>query len=147
VLAEHALPAGALELDVSESHAAQCDQHAIAALHALRARGVRVAIDDFGTGFSSVTRLRAFPVDSLKSDTEGVRELSAATRDARVARAVIALARALGLSVTAEGVENVHQLEILREQRCEAWQGYLCAEPLAEEAVFETMGRKRRAYR
>ena len=146
-LAAHALPPAALELDVSETHAAQCGPEAIASLGALRALGVRVAIDDFGTGFSSVTRLRAFPVDSLKIDTEVVRELTAATRDARVARAVIALARALGLSVTAEGVENVHQLEILREQRCEAWQGYLCAEPLAEEAVFEATERKRKAYR
>lgn len=147
VLRLHGLPAGALELDVSETHAAQCDQEAIAALRSLRGLGVRVAIDDFGTGFSSVTRLRAFPVDSLKIDTDVVRELTAASRDARVARAVIALARALGLSVTAEGVENVQQLELLREQRCEAWQGYLCAEPLVEQDVFGAAGMKKKAYR
>lgn len=147
VLDDRALPPAALELDVSETQASQCGDQALASLSMLRASGVRVAIDDFGTGYSSVSRLRRFPVDSLKIDTDVVRELTAGARDARVARAVIGVARALGLSVTAEGVENLQQLQLLREHRCEKWQGYLCSAPVEAEDVVELVTRPAGAWR
>lgn len=142
VLRDTGLPATTLELDLCETCASQCDDHAIAQLHGLRRLGVRVAIDDFGSGYSSVTQLRAFPVDALKIDTSVVRELTAGMRDARVARAVIALARALGLSVTAEGVEDAQQLELLSAQGCEAWQGYLHGPPVQAHEVLDSLQRR-----
>ena len=141
VLADNQLPPSALELDVSESVAAQASDQVIAKLRELRAWGVRIAIDDFGTGYSSVGRLRAFPVDVLKIDTTFVRDLMTSPRDAEIAAAVIALARALKLSVTAEGVENPAQLEFLRRQGCEQWQGYLCCPPVEREDVERVLGR------
>ena len=141
VLSDNQLPPVALELDVSESVAAQASDQVIAKLRELRAWGVRIAIDDFGTGYSSVGRLRAFPVDVLKIDTTFVRDLMTSPRDAEIAAAVIALARALKLSVTAEGVENPAQLEFLRRQGCEQWQGYLCCPPVEREDVERVLGR------
>jgi diguanylate cyclase (GGDEF)-like protein len=141
VLADNQLPAAALELELSESVAAQASEQTITKLRDLRAWGVRIAIDDFGTGYSSVGRLRAFPVDVLKIDTTFVRDLMTSPRDAEIAAAVIALARALKLSVTAEGVENPAQLEFLRRQGCEQWQGYLCCPPVERDDAERVLGR------
>jgi diguanylate cyclase (GGDEF)-like protein len=143
-LASHALPPSSLELEVSESDAAQLGEQSLKHLRDLRASGVRVSIDDFGTGYTSLAKLRAFPVDALKIDTSFVRDLTANPRDAEVAAAVVALARALKLTVTAEGVETPGQLEFLRKQGCEQWQGYLFCAPSEAAVVGEVIGRTNR---
>jgi EAL domain-containing protein (putative c-di-GMP-specific phosphodiesterase class I) len=104
--------------------------------------GIRISIDDFGTGFSSVSVLRHFPVDSLKIDTSFVRDLVLDPNDAAIATAVVALAKSMGLTVVAEGVENPAQLEFLRDQGCEMWQGYLCCPPVQESEVRSILGRR-----
>ena len=104
--------------------------------------GVRISIDDFGTGFSSVSILRHFPVDALKIDTSFVRDLVMDPNDAAIAVAVIALAKSMGLTVVAEGVENPAQLDFLRAQGCEMWQGYLCCPPVATADVRSVLGRR-----
>jgi diguanylate cyclase (GGDEF)-like protein len=134
-LGESAVPPTSLTLEVAESDAAQADSIATSALQALRDHGVRVAIDDFGTGYTSLSALRRFPVDALKIDTSFVRDLMHDQNDAAIAAAAIALARALGLAVVAEGVENPAQLEFLRAQKCELWQGYLCCPPVRPEQI------------
>ena len=134
VLREHRLPASALILEITEGSAAQSDSESVRQLRVLRELGVWIAIDDFGTGYTSLAALRAFPVDALKIDTSFVRNLQD-RNDAAIAAAAIALAKALGLVVVAEGVENPAQLEFLRSQGCEFWQGYLCCPPVeASEA-------------
>jgi EAL domain-containing protein (putative c-di-GMP-specific phosphodiesterase class I) len=134
MLREHRLPASALILEITESSAAQSDTESVRQLRVLRELGVWIAIDDFGTGYTSLAALRAFPVDALKIDTSFVRNLQD-RNDAAIAAAAIALAKALGLVVVAEGVENPAQLEFLRAQGCEFWQGYLCCPPVpANEA-------------
>ena len=142
VLAETGLPGAALEFEITEMSATQSESASVDRLRALRAMGIRISIDDFGTGFSSVSVLKHFPVDSLKIDTSFVRDLVLDPNDAAIATAVVALAKSMGLTVVAEGVENPAQLEFLRQQGCEMWQGYLCCPPVQTAEVRNVLGRR-----
>lgn len=142
VLAETALPGSALEFEITEMSATQSESASVDRLRALRAMGIRISIDDFGTGFSSVSVLKHFPVDALKIDTSFVRDIVLDPNDAAIATAVIALAKSMGLTVIAEGVENPAQLEFLRQQGCEMWQGYLCCPPVQTAEVRSILGRR-----
>jgi diguanylate cyclase (GGDEF)-like protein len=142
VLAETALPGSALEFEITEMSATQSESASVERLRQLRAMGIRISIDDFGTGFSSVSVLKHFPVDSLKIDTSFVRDLVLDPNDAAIATAVVALAKSMALTVIAEGVENPAQLEFLRQQGCEMWQGYLCCPPVQESEVRQVLGRR-----
>ncbi|MDR6853384.1 diguanylate cyclase (GGDEF)-like protein [Sphingomonas sp. BE123] len=99
-------------------------------LSELRAAGCRVAIDDFGTGYSSLAYLKALPLDYLKVDRKLTQDITGSARDRIVVRGVIDMARSLGLTVIAEGVETPEQLDLLAKEGCQYYQGYLCAEPL-----------------
>lgn len=99
-------------------------------LSELRAAGCRVAIDDFGTGYSSLAYLKALPLDYLKVDRRLTQDITGSARDRIVVRGVIDMARSLGLTVIAEGVETPEQLDLLAKEGCQFYQGYLCAEPL-----------------
>jgi len=142
ILAETALPASALEFEITEMSATQSEPASVERLRQLRAMGIRISIDDFGTGFSSVSVLKHFPVDSLKIDTSFVRDLVLDPNDAAIATAVVALAKSMGLTVVAEGVENPAQLEFLRQQGCEMWQGYLCCPPVQTSEIRTILGRR-----
>ncbi|MFM9829156.1 MAG: putative bifunctional diguanylate cyclase/phosphodiesterase [Sphingomonas sp.] len=96
-------------------------------LAALRAAGCRVAIDDFGTGYSSLAYLKALPLDYLKIDKKLAQDIAGGARDRIVVRGVIDMARSLGLSVVAEGVETAEQLDLLAKEGCQYYQGFLCA--------------------
>ena len=141
ILRESGLPASALELEITESNAAQSDDGTIAKLRELKRLGVRISIDDFGTGYSSLSALRLFPVDALKIDQSFVRDITVDPNDAAIASAVIALARSLKLTVIAEGVETDAQLAFLRAQQCDAWQGYLYTEPAPAHVCDEILTR------
>ncbi|QDX24654.1 EAL domain-containing protein [Sphingomonas suaedae] len=99
-------------------------------LSELRSAGCRVAIDDFGTGYSSLAYLKALPLDYLKVDRKLTQDITGSARDRVVVRGVIDMARSLGLTVIAEGVENTEQLELLAKEGCQYYQGFLCAAPL-----------------
>ena len=142
ILAETGLPAVAIEFEITEMSATQSEPAIVDRLRALRTLGVRISIDDFGTGFSSVSVLRTFPVDALKIDTSFVRDLVLDPNDAAIASAVVALAKSMGLMVVAEGVENPSQLDFLRAQGCEMWQGYLCCPPVQTSEVLTVLGRR-----
>lgn len=101
----------------------------------LRLAGCRVAIDDFGTGYSSLAYLKALPLDYLKIDRKLTQDIAGSARDRVVVRGVIDMARSLGLSVVAEGVETAQQLELLAKEGCQFYQGFLCAEPLTVEEL------------
>jgi diguanylate cyclase (GGDEF)-like protein len=96
----------------------------------LRAGGFRVAIDDFGTGYSSLAYLKSLPLDYLKIDRRLSQDITGSARDRIVVTGVIEMARSLGLSVIAEGVETEEQLSLLAEQGCELYQGFLCSPPV-----------------
>jgi EAL domain-containing protein (putative c-di-GMP-specific phosphodiesterase class I) len=101
-----------------------------ARMRALTDIGVRFAIDDFGTGYSSLSYLRRFPVDTLKIDRSFVEGLGTDAQALAIVRSIVALAKALNLSVTGEGVETAAQHAQLRELGCDRGQGYLFARPL-----------------
>ena len=141
ILEQTGLPADALELEITESMAMKQAEESRERLRTLKRLGLRISIDDFGTGYSSLSALRLLPVDTLKIDRSFVSGVisanGAGNGDTAIANAVIALAHSLGLTVVAEGVETDRQLQFLREQRCDAWQGFLACRPVPLERLKE----------
>ncbi len=123
-LLQHAFPAERLELELTES-ALQTVDSGQRLLGELRRLGVKLAIDDFGTGFSSLSMLKYFPLDRLKIDRSFIRDLETDANDQAITRAIVALARALGLALTAEGVESAAQRQALQALGVEEAQGWL----------------------
>jgi EAL domain-containing protein (putative c-di-GMP-specific phosphodiesterase class I) len=99
-------------------------------LASLKRLGVRLAIDDFGTGYSSLSYLNRFPVDAVKVDRSFIDGLGTERNDSALVAAIVAMASALGLEVTAEGVETQQQLSILKGLHCERAQGFYLARPM-----------------
>jgi diguanylate cyclase (GGDEF)-like protein len=128
-LARAQLPPGALWLEITESVLMEEVTATADTLVALKRLGVHLAVDDFGTGYSSLSYLKRFPVDMLKIDRSFIDGLGTDPEDGAIVLAIVSLAQALRLGVVAEGVEHVHQLEMLRSLGCDAVQGFLLARP------------------
>lgn len=135
-LAASGLPAGQLELEITESLAMDEPKIVIAALQQLKSRGVRIAIDDFGAGYSSLGHLRELPIDSLKIDQNFVREISCG-KGGMFAETIVALAQKLNLDTVAEGVETAEQAGFMRALGCRTAQGYLYARPMPLQVLKE----------
>ncbi|MBX9741453.1 MAG: EAL domain-containing protein [Beijerinckiaceae bacterium] len=118
-----------LEIEITESAYFDDPDRAEEALRELRALGIRIALDDFGTGYSSLSYMRRLPLDKIKIDKSFITEIGHVD-GAAIVQAVVALARALGLKVTAEGVETVEQQRFLRACGCHFLQGYLFSKPV-----------------
>ncbi len=131
------LPAARLELEITESAMMAQPETAIEVLRSLSSLGVRLAIDDFGTGYSSLSYLNRLPNSRLKIDRSFIADLESNSNDLAITEGIIALARSLGLAVTAEGIETPAQLDILRRSGCSEGQGYLFSKPLSAEAMRE----------
>lgn len=131
-----------ITVEVTESGLIEDLGRAAALLAELRAAGLRVAIDDFGTGYSSLAYLKALPLDYLKIDQHLSKDIAGSTRDRIVVRGVIEMARSLGLTVIAEGVETEAQLGLLAAEGCALYQGFLCAPPLNDAALAELVTRQ-----
>ncbi len=114
-----------LKLELTESMLVTNVEDVILKMTALKNRGVGFSLDDFGTGYSSLSYLKRLPLDQLKVDQSFVRDILIDANDAAIARMVIALGHALGLSVIAEGVETEEQRRMLADQGCHAYQGFL----------------------
>ncbi len=135
VLERTGLPAHRLELEITEQMLLDSGEATLAILRDLKALGLRVAMDDFGTGYSSLNYLRSFPFDRIKVDRSFVTGLGSGAQNAAIIRAVIDIARALGMRTTAEGVETADQQHVLSLLGCDEVQGYLFSRPVpAEEA-------------
>jgi diguanylate cyclase (GGDEF)-like protein len=141
VLADSGLDPRSLKLEITESVVMQDAPATLATLHALRDLGIRLAIDDFGTGYSSLGYLKRFPIDTLKIDRSFVEGITSDPEDTAIVQAVISVAKSLGLSVTAEGIETEEQLLRLRELGCDRGQGFYFGQPLAADIVFESLDR------
>ncbi len=124
-LRETGFPAQRLEIEVAESAMIGDVQRAKTALMSLKNQGVKVALDDFGTGYSSLFLLRELPIDKLKIDRSFVSTLIADRENATIVGALVGLGKALGLTVTAEGVEDQATAEALAAMNCEFAQGFL----------------------
>lgn len=130
ILESSDIPPNCLELELTESILMQDVEEAMRTLASLKARGPSIAIDDFGTGYSSLNYLKAFPIDVLKIDHSFVDGLPEGEQDGQIARAIIAMAHSLSLSVIAEGVEAQAQLDFLREHGCDEVQGFYLGRPM-----------------
>jgi predicted signal transduction protein with EAL and GGDEF domain len=129
-LATSGLPPDRLEVEITESLFLESSDSVREILRGLKQIGVRIALDDFGTGFSSLSYLRNFPFDKIKIDRSFIIELLEEDEAGAVVKAITDLAAALDMETTAEGVEEVAQLEALRAHGCTTVQGYLFSKPV-----------------
>ena len=134
VLDETGLAPHRLTIELTEGTLVQHTERARACIANLRAKGVRIALDDFGTGYASLGYLNSFDFDTMKLDRTFVQALGTSSRAEAIADAVLALGRALDLTVCAEGVETQEQLRFLQKSGCDLVQGYLLGRPGAEIA-------------
>ncbi len=141
-LAEAGASGPMLELELTERMLMDDLATVQLALHRLKAAGVGIAVDDFGTGYSSLGHLKDLPLDRLKIDRSFVKDLPGDTGAAAIARAIVQMGRSLGLQVVAEGVENDDQRAWLREQGCDAQQGFFSGQPM-DAPAFEQWLRQR----
>lgn len=130
ILAETGLPSDGLRLEITESVAVQNRDYTIKTLNELDAMGIFTSLDDFGTGYSSLSYLKQFPLKILKVDQSFIRDIQMNQKNEALIKAIILMARSLGLEVVGEGVEKVEQLDFLRAQLCDQVQGYLLSHPL-----------------
>jgi diguanylate cyclase (GGDEF)-like protein/PAS domain S-box-containing protein len=129
-LASTGLPAGSLELEVTEAIIMRGDAATGATIAALTGRGVHLTVDGFGTGYSSLSWLQRFPLYKLKIDRSFIHDIDSDPNEAGMIPAIIAVARSLKLKVLAEGVETEGQLRFLASHGCDEYQGYLAAPPM-----------------
>jgi EAL domain-containing protein (putative c-di-GMP-specific phosphodiesterase class I) len=135
----HGLPAGTLEVEITENLLLQDVERVFDKVRTLRRRGVHVAIDDFGTRYSSLNYLRQFPVSSIKIDQSFIRGLGNDVGAAAIVSAFIGIAEGFGLHLVAEGVETDVQVASLHSLGCDAMQGYHFARPMAAAAVQDML--------
>lgn len=138
-LAEAGLRPEKLELEITEGVLLENAELAREALGSLKALGVRLSMDDFGTGYSSLSTLRNFPFDVIKIDRQFIADLDERRGGREVVQAILGLGKALGLSVTAEGVETEQQLKALAVDNCDEVQGYLLGRPIPAAGVPELL--------
>lgn len=132
-LADTLLPASSLELEITESMVMEDPEGVVNLLGKIRDRGIHLSLDDFGTGHSSLAYLKRFPLDCVKIDRAFIKDTPANTDDVAIARTIVAMAKSLGLSTVAEGVETAEQLDMLKAMGCDQIQGYLVSRPLAPD--------------
>ncbi|HLO03848.1 MAG TPA: EAL domain-containing protein, partial [Symbiobacteriaceae bacterium] len=131
VLKQTGLEPAHLKLEITESVMAEGTDSVLNAFLRLKGLGVHLAIDDFGTGYSSLGFMQRFPIDTLKVDRTFVQRLGQSDQDAAIVKAIISLGKALDLTVTGEGIEQVEHASFLQEMGCDRGQGYLFGRPLS----------------
>ncbi|MNZ65665.1 Phytochrome-like protein cph2 [compost metagenome] len=141
-LRDSGLPPRLLELELTESVLAENLEQVGATLARLKQLGVRLAMDDFGTGYSSLSYLKHFKLDTLKIDRSFVSDLPDFGDNAALAITIIGMARSLGMTCIAEGIEASAQEEFLRAHGCSRGQGYLFSRPLSAAAMTELLARR-----
>jgi diguanylate cyclase (GGDEF)-like protein/PAS domain S-box-containing protein len=135
VIRDHAIEPHKLKLELTESLLAEGIEVTVAKMASLKDMGVTLSLDDFGMGYSSLSYLKRLPLDQLKIDREFVKDILTDANDAAIARAIIHLARSLGLDVIAEGVETPEQRAFLAKEGCYEYQGFLFCKPLPIEEL------------
>jgi len=141
ILRATGMPPGRLQLEVTESLAAQ-DQDIQQRLHGLKALGVQLALDDFGTGYSSLSSLHLLPVDTVKIDRSFVSQADTSAHHRVLIEATVKVARSLGMRTVAEGIETQSQLDAVRAQQCDKAQGYFYSRPLPADDLMEWLESK-----
>jgi len=132
-LADTGLPPTALEVEITESLLMGGADEVRPMFDALTAQGIRISIDDFGTGYSSLSYLQRFPISNVKIDRSFITGIPGDPDSVALTEAIVAMARALGMTVTAEGVEDADQVEFLAKAGCQEIQGYYIGKPVTAE--------------
>jgi diguanylate cyclase (GGDEF)-like protein len=132
-----------LKLEITESVMMERGDYAMSVLEQLSKAGIELSLDDFGTGYSSLSYIHHFPVSTLKIDQSFIKRIGG-EQNGEIVRAVVALARNLGLEVVAEGIETVMQLDQLKALGCEQGQGYYFSEPVDEQSATELIQKEAR---
>jgi diguanylate cyclase len=140
ILRETGFEASRLELELTEGVVVEDADAAEAAMMELRALGVNLALDDFGTGYSSLIYLRRFAFDKIKIDRSFLESMEATGESAILVHSIVHLGRALGLTVTAEGVETREQHRFLQALGCHQLQGFLFSKPVPREQIDHLLG-------
>ncbi len=135
IVSEANIDPSLLEIEITESSLMTNIAEATYVIEQLSAIGIKIAIDDFGTGYSSLAQLKNFPVNKLKIDRSFIANIESDTSDHKIVRAIIAMAHTLQLTVVAEGIENKHQLLLLKNSKCDIGQGYLFSRPVEIEQL------------
>lgn len=138
VLDETGLAPRRLELELTESSIIENRERTLALLSQIKALGVTIALDDFGTGYSSIEILRTFPFNKIKLDRSFMNQIEDSPQARAIIRAVLAIGKSMDVPVLAEGVETRSQLDILRQEGCDAMQGYLLGRPAPLDAILAT---------
>jgi EAL domain-containing protein (putative c-di-GMP-specific phosphodiesterase class I) len=136
ILRETGLDPTSLKLEITESVMMEKGDHTMNVLEQFCQAGIELSLDDFGTGYSSLSYIHRFPVSTLKIDQSFIKRISG-DHNGEIVRAVVTLARNLGMEVVAEGIETVVQLDQLRALNCEQGQGYYFSTPVDAELATE----------
>jgi len=128
-----------LELEITESMVMYNPERMASILAEIKSMGVRLAIDDFGTGYASLAHIKRFPVDTLKVDRSFIRNIPQDTEDRAITEAIIAMGKALNLTVVAEGVETAEQMNFLKEHSCDEMQGFYFSRPIMPEQFADLL--------
>jgi diguanylate cyclase (GGDEF)-like protein len=139
ILDSHGINPDLIELELTEDMLMHDTDAALECLGKFKKLGVKISIDDFGTGNFSIPYLRRFPVDTLKIDGSFVEEVTLSADSDHICRAIISLAKSLGLECVAVGVETERQLEFLRDSGCEVVQGFLFSHPIWGKEIVELL--------
>ena len=142
ILQETKLSPELLYIELTESNIMENVASGLEILNKLRDIGVFLSLDDFGTGYSSLSYLKKFPIHNLKIDQSFVRDLEKGKQDQEIVKAIIAVAHSLGLTVTAEGIENENQSAFLKSFSCDRQQGYFFSKPLPPDQAIEYLNKK-----
>ena len=142
ILEETGLDPRCLALEITESVLMENAEALDKLLGSLKALGLQLHIDDFGTGYSSLSYLHRFPIDTLKIDRSFVSRMTPEGDNTEIVRAIVNLAGSLGISVVAEGVETIGQMNVLRSLSCDLVQGYLLYKPLDPGVVPSILAEK-----
>lgn len=135
LLAKTGVNPGLLKIEVTESHILESPEVAIEMLEHIRAMGIRISLDDFGTGYSSLSYIKRLPIDELKIDSSFIRDVVNDIQDQAIVEVAVTLARKLGITTVAEGVETAAQAAKLAEQGCDAMQGFFYSRPIPAAQV------------
>jgi EAL domain-containing protein (putative c-di-GMP-specific phosphodiesterase class I) len=126
-----------LEIEITESVLMDSFEHNLDLINQMKALGATIALDDFGTGYSSFNYLTKIPIDTLKIDKTFIQGICENEKDRCIADSIISLAHKMDITVIAEGVEDVDQLNVLQRQFCDTLQGYLFSKPLNANDFIE----------
>jgi two-component system CheB/CheR fusion protein len=139
LLNHYHLPANYIMLEITESTLSEDNDLLLNELINLKKLGIKISIDDFGTGYSSLARIKNYPIDELKIDRSFIDGLAEAGHDKTITQTIIMMAKTLGFSVVAEGVESTEQLDILRDFNCDLIQGYFYFKPMPCDEIIKLL--------